>query len=195
MKITQSRFAVTAMMFAIFTLLATGLANAQTQPVKCSSQITACGCTITAPGSYTIENTLDYSQGLTLKNGCIDITASNIDLYAYQYIQGPGADSTCSSDTPKKNRDVGIHVLPSASNVSIYVDDYYACGWNYGVESEGSNINWYEVGSYYNNVGMYLNNATDNNCIYCYFAYNVGSGVQIVGGSGNHVYDGESYLN
>ena len=195
MNITQSRFAVTAITLVVLFMAANGVANAQTQPVKCSSQITACGCTITAPGSYSVENALDYSQGLTLKNGCIDITASNVDLYAYNYITGPGTDPTCNSDTPKKNRGVGIHVLPSASNVSIYTGFYGICGWNYGVESEANNIDWFYVYSYYNNVGMYLNNATDNNCLSCYFSNSVGSGVQIVGGSGNNFNDSQAYLN
>lgn len=181
------------MVFAILTMLATGVANAQ--PPKCDTQITACGCTIGAPGSYTIENALYASQGLTLKNGCIDIEGQNIDLYAYQYILGAGSNSDCSSDTPRKNAGVGIHVLPSASNVSIYVDDNAICGWNYGVESEGHNINWYYVGSYYNNVGMFLDNATDNNCLYCLTGANVGSGVQIVGGSGNSFNGSEAYNN
>jgi hypothetical protein len=194
MKITMSRFAATALAFAVLTVA--GVANAQTQPVKCSSQITACGCTIAAPGSFTVENALDYSQGLTLKNGCIDITASNVDLYVYYNdITGPGSDPTCSSSTPKKNAGVGIHVLPSASNVSIYTGFNGICGWNYGVESEANNIDWFYVYSFSNNVGMFLNNATANNCLRCYLASNVGSGVQIVGGSGNNFNDSEAQLN
>ena len=190
MKIT--RLAVTAMVIAVLSMLATGLANAQ--PPKCDTQITACGCTIGASGSYTVENALDYSQGLTLKNDCIDITASRVDLYAYNYITGPGTDPTCSSSTPKKNAGVGIHVLPGAENVSIYLDDYDVCGWNYGLESEGSNINWYEPGSYYNNVGMLLKNATGNDVLYGYFADNI-TGLEITGGSGNSINDGEAYYN
>ena len=42
---------------------------------------------------------------------------------------------------------------------------------------------------------MFLNNATNNNCLYCYLGDNVGSGVQIVGGSGNNFNDGEAYYN
>ena len=151
MKIT--RFAVTAMVFAVLTMAATGIANAEGIPRQCSSQITACGCTIGASGSYTVENSLFASQGLTLKNGCIDIEGQNIDLYAHEYILGAGTNSDCTSETPRKNFGVGIHVLPTAAYVSIYVYDYGICGWNYGIESEGNNINWYEVGSYYSNVG------------------------------------------
>jgi hypothetical protein len=188
------RLAVAAVVFAGLTVAATATGHAQTQPKKCSSQITACGCTITATGRYTVENALDYSQGLTLKNACIDITASNVDLYAYNYITGPGTDPTCSTNTPKKRVGIGIHVLPSASNVSIFLDDYDTCGWNYGLESEGSNINWYEPGAYYNNLGMLLKNATGNDVLYGYFAYGI-SGLEITGGSGNSINDGETYYN
>ncbi len=187
------RLAVPAIAFACL-ILATGMANAQTQPVKCSAQITACGCTITATGSYTVENALDYSQGLTLKNGCIDITASNVDLYADNTITGPGSDPTCVANNPKKRAGIGIHVMSGAQNVSIYQDDNAVCGWNYGLESEGSNINWYYPGSYYSNLGMLLKNATGNDVLYGYFDYDI-TGLEIIGGSGNSINDGEAYYN
>ncbi len=188
------RLAVAAFVLAGLTIAATATANAQTQPKKCSNHITACGCTIAATGSYSVANALDYSQGLTLKNACIDITASQVDLYAYNYITGPGTDSTCSSPKPKKNAGIGIHVLPGAANVSIFLDDYDVCGWNYGLESEGSNVNWYEPGSFYNNVGMLLNNATGNDVLYGYFGYGT-TGLEMIGGSGNSINDGEAYYN
>ncbi len=190
---SESRF--TVIVFVLMALLSVGTAlAAPPQPAKCSSQITACGCTITAPGSYTVENALDYSQGLTLKNACIDITASKVDLYAYNYITGPGTDPACMTSNLKKNAGIGIHVFPSAQNVSVFLDDYDVCGWNYGLESEGSNINWYEPGSFYNNVGMLLNNATGNDVLYGYFYYNI-TGLEITGGSGNSINDGGAYEN
>jgi parallel beta-helix repeat protein len=188
------RRAVATALLAGLTIAAAATAHAQTQPRKCSSQITSCGCTITATGRYTIENTLDYSQGLTPKNACIDITASQVDLYAYNYITGPGTDTTCGSSKPKKNAGIGIHVMPGATNVSIFLDDHGVCGWNYGLESEGSNVNWYDPGSYYNNVGMLLNNATGNDVIYGYFAANI-TGLEMVGGSGNSINAGVTYYN
>jgi parallel beta-helix repeat protein len=179
-----TRLAVTAMVFAVLTLLATGLANAQ--PPKCDTQITACGCTIGASGSYTVENTLYASQGLTLKNGCIDIEGSNINLYDLSYdINGPGTVGDCSADKPKKHAGIGIHVLPSASHVAIYGGEY-ECGWNYGVESEGNDVHLFDVYTSYNNVGVLLNNATSNDVLYGYAAYAV-VGFQIAGGSGNSI--------
>src|ERR1035438_6577435 len=69
MKITLSRFAVTAMAFVVFTMVA----NAEGIPPQCSSVITSCGCTIGAPGNYQLGNDLYRSEGLTINNGCIDI--------------------------------------------------------------------------------------------------------------------------
>lgn len=191
---TESRVSAVVIGLVWMALLSTGTTLAQTQPVKCTSQITACGCTITATGSYSVENALDYSQGLTLEKGCIDITASKVDLYAYNSITGPGADPTCATSTPKKKAGVGIHVMPGAENVSIFMDGYYACGWNYGLESEGSTINWYYPGAYYSNVGMLLNNATGNDVLYGYFYYNI-TGLEITGGSGNSINGGETEEN
>ncbi len=181
-----SRLALPALVVAVSMILATGVASAQTQPVKCSSQITACGCTITTPGGYTIENNLDYSQGLTLKSGCIDISASNVDLYAYALITGPGTNPACDIGNPKKSADTGIHVLPGAKNVSIFFYEYGPCGWNYGLESEGSGVNSYYPYAYYNNVGILLNNATGNDVLYYYGEYNT-TGLEIAGGSGNSI--------
>ena len=179
------------MALVVLFMVATGVANAQ--PPKCDTQIIACGCTIGAPGSYTVENTLYASQGLTLKNSCIDIEGEDINLYVLNYdIIGPGSDSTCESGTPHKNFGVGIHVLPSASHVAIYNSgDGYVCGWSYGVESEGNNVNLYEVFTAYDNVGLLLNNAAANDVLYGYAAHDV-VGYQIAGGSGNSINGSEA---
>ncbi len=168
-------------------MLFAGTALAQTEPVKCSSQITACGCTISVMGSYTVENELDYSQGLTLKGGCIDIAASNVDLSVVFNVSGPGDDPMCAYSHPRKNAGVGIHVLPGAEDVSIYSGVF--CGWNDGLESEGSNIKLAWAGSYFNNVGMLLNNATGNVISDSAFNNNT-TGLEITGGSGNSITDG-----
>ncbi len=182
------------MIFAVLTMVATGVANAQ--PPKCSNTITACGCTIGAPGNYEVANELYASQGLTVKNGCIDIEGQDINLYAAENLIGPGSSSDCNSAKPHLNFGVGIHVLPGAANVSVYLNgnDYDVCGWNYGIESEGRNVNFYYPGAYVNNVGILLNNATNNDCLDCYTACNV-TGLEISGGSGNQINGGESYCN
>ncbi len=179
MKI-QRRFAIPTMLFALL-ICFTIAANAHTQPVQCTNQITACGCTISAPGNYTVENDLSASQGLTLENGCIDITGQSITLQVDQHLFGPGS-SDCRSDKPKKNAGVGIHVFPTASHVSIFVP--ISCGWNYGVESEGSYISWDEPASLYDNVGILFNNATSSSCTTCVAEESI-TGIEIAGGSGN----------
>ncbi|MFI5089340.1 MAG: hypothetical protein ACHP7P_04710, partial [Terriglobales bacterium] len=77
MKIRVCRFALSAM----FLFLAAVVANAQ----NCSNSITACGCTITAAGTYTVNANLTASQGLTSHNGCIDVTADNVELLTNGY--------------------------------------------------------------------------------------------------------------
>ena len=206
MKITLSRFAVTALMFAVFTLLATGLANARAGgiPPQCANVITSCGCTFGAPGDYQLGNDLSASQGLTLKSGCIDIEGLHINLTVNYNIFGSGNTSDCEApESPSRRKLVpsspsnfgnGIHILPTAANVAIFSGDGLICGWKYGVESEANNVNLYEIYAKDNNVGTFLNNATDNTCLDCASEYNV-TGFQISGGSGNAISGPEALYN
>ncbi len=182
MKLAPLR-SVTALAFVLLALLCTGLASAQSP--QCSSQITACGCTITTAGSYTAEDALYASQGLTLKGGCIDIQASNVNLELRGNINGPGTGGNCLTRLPNQSSGVGVHVLPSASSVAIFFAEA-ACGWNYGLESEGTSVHLYAVAAYGNNVGIFLNNATANDVLYADAEFGV-VGYQITGGSGNSI--------
>jgi len=76
-------------------LIIVGSGSAHAQPPKCDSTIYQCGCTIGTPGTYELANELDASQGLTVKNGCIDIEGQNIKLNAAYPIVGPGNDGSC----------------------------------------------------------------------------------------------------
>ena len=205
MKITLSRFAVTAMTFAVFTLLATGIAHARGGiPPQCANTITSCGCTIGAPGNYQLANDLYASQGLTLKYGCIDIEGLHINLTVNHNIFGTGDLEGCAQESPtrqapqpqshSKLTGIGIHVLPTAGNVSISGIESSICGWNYGVESETNNINVVNILATENNVGVFFNNATDNSCLACGVDEN-GTGLQISGGSGNSVSGGGAAYN
>ena len=203
MKITPSRFAVSAMMFVIFTLLATGFAHARGGiPPQCSNVITACGCTIGAPGNYQLGNDLYASQGLTLKNGCIDIEGLHVNLTVNYNIFGSGNTEDCEGDQSNRrklpqspsNFGNGIHILPTAANVAISSLEGSICGWKYGVESEANNVNLYGIYTFDNNVGTFLNNATDNSCQLCNSEYNV-TGLQISGGSGNTISVGTAFYN
>jgi len=205
MKITPGTFAFPAMACAILIIVGAGSAHAQ--PPKCDSTIYQCGCTIGTPGTYELANELDASQGLTVKNGCIDIEGQNIKLNAAYPIVGPGNDGSCGcmhdptgAGGPSVNcpsvkvklaspSGVGIHVLPSAQNVTIY-NSAPICGWNYAVESEGSKV-YFSTGMRdgvisLNNVGVLLNNATDND-VWDVSSQDNGTGFQIAGGSGNTI--------
>src|SRR5258708_19349395 len=46
----------------------------------CGNSIATCGCTITKSGFYQVTADLLSSQGMTAKNGCIDIKASKVNL-------------------------------------------------------------------------------------------------------------------
>ncbi len=199
-----------SVLLAVCVLLVAG--NALAQSPKCANQITSCGCTIGAPGNYTVENELNYSQGLTLKGACIDIEGQDITLTVDYPLDGPGAANVDCSEvfygpakraalapSSSKNSGIAIHVLPSASNVSVILnasldEDYTACGWNFGVESEGSNVTWNGLVADYNNIGALFNNSTGSSCIDCYLYTNT-TGLEISGGSGNTIAGVEAYYN
>ena len=206
MKITPlSRFVVTAMVSTVFTIIVTGTLHAQ--PPKCDTSITACGCTIGAAGNYMLANELDASQGLTVKNGCIDIEGSDVKLTVGYPILGTGGNAcacapsptgaggrsaTCKGSQPKPAppSGVGIHVLPSAENVTVISSDSI-CGWNYAFESEGDKVAFSSIPNdsfnlSFNNIGVFLNNATHNNLNRAFAGENV-TGFQISGGTGNSI--------
>jgi hypothetical protein len=202
MKITPSRFAVIAVMFAVFTLLATGLAMADGVPPQCSSTITAGGCTIGAHGNYELGNNLYAYLGLTLTNSCIDIDQLHVNLNLNGCnIFGSGNTGDCQeSEKPFHRQGTGF--------VTIKLRGWYPCdagrgecghqqrrggeggnficGWNYGLESEGTDVNISGICAGDDNVGFLFNNATDNACAFCDGVYDI-TGLHISGGSGNTI--------
>jgi hypothetical protein len=205
MKATLSYFAAATMMAAMLLVLAPGFAHAEGIPPQCSNVIKKCGCTIGAPGNYQLANDLDASQGLTLLSGCIDIEGKHINLAVNYNIFGFGGISNCGPQQPARsqkftpfsppyNTGIGIHVLPTAANVVIDANESTICGWNYGVESEALNVNLFGIVAVSNNVGVLLNNATDNSCLYCSTSFG-GTGLQIAGGSDNSVGGSQAVYN
>ena len=73
-------------------------------------------------------------------------------------------------------------MLSSASNVAILGGE--ACGWNYGVESEANNVTLTGTFAFYDNVGLFFQNVTANNCVACEAGYGV-TGIEVAGGSQN----------
>jgi Right handed beta helix region len=73
---------------AVAALIAPAPAFSQT---TCPPTINACGCTITAPGSYKIGLAIDSTQGLTPAGACIEIASSFVILDGgKKTITGPG---------------------------------------------------------------------------------------------------------
>src|SRR6202007_1787394 len=132
MRLKGLQFAAATMLLA---MAAFGTANAQ----SCTSSITKCGCTITSTGTYSVDADLDYTQGLTSRKGCIDISAPNVKLFTNgHFLMG---DETGVSG-------VGIHLLSTADGAFLesagtdgtnfsYTD---LVGWQYGLESEADYV-------------------------------------------------------
>ena len=57
----------------------------------CPPTINACGCAITAPGSYKIGLAIDSTQGLTPAGACIEVASSFVILDGgKKTVTGPG---------------------------------------------------------------------------------------------------------
>jgi hypothetical protein len=133
----------------------------------CVSPIPSCGCTITKSGFYTLANDLMSSQGLTAKNGCIDIRAPKVVLNTGKpasnvgfNIEGPGGMTPTG---------IGIHILNGSNNDFIELPSRVE-GWDVGILVEG-NSNIVE------NFGF--NSSIPNGT----------AGVEINGGSKNNIND------
>jgi hypothetical protein len=176
MKISVCRFALSAMLLI---MVATGVANAQ----RCSSSITMCGCTIASPGDYTVDADLNAAQGLTARGDCIDVAAKKVRLLTNGFAisgQGKGA---------------GIHLLPSADDVFLEgfggmgasFRSTALIGWQYGLESEASNVvsdGFVYIG---NTVGVLLKGAQDNSLNQSAAFGNLVYGYWVKGGARNQI--------
>jgi len=183
MRISARRFGVSALLLL---LVAVVVANAQ----SCSSPITACGCTINSAGNYTVNSDLSATQGLTFGGDCIDVAASGVGLFTNGHnITGAGTGTG-----------VGIHLLSGATNLFLSAAGpgltYTTVGgWQYGIESEASNVTeeaFYLMG---NSTGLLLSGATNNNFGLVGAIGNSVYGMWIVGGSANQIYYGGTWDN
>jgi hypothetical protein len=106
----------------------------------CGNSIATCGCTITKSGFYQVTANLLSSQGLTAKNGCIDIKASKVNLNfgkpppPHQRSQGFNLTGP-GGGTPTG---IGLHILKGSNGdfveLPVEVD-----GWDVAILVEGSN--------------------------------------------------------
>ena len=127
-----------ATLFLQGVLLATVvIVGALTMPASASAQtctptINACGCTISAPGSYKLGLNIDSSQGLTANGACIEITANFVILDGgKKSITGPGGT------TP-----TGIGVWVHHKNRLDFIEfrGSVVSGWDVGLLIEGREI-------------------------------------------------------
>jgi parallel beta helix pectate lyase-like protein len=136
----------------------------------CVSPIASCGCTITKSGFYLLANDLSSSQGLTAKNGCIDIKAPKVVLNAVKpvtnafNITGPGGTTPTG---------IGIHILKGSNKDFIELAGSDIQGWDVGILVEGNG-----------NIVEFFNAARVNSAI-----ANGTAGVEINGGSNNNIND------
>jgi hypothetical protein len=182
MKIRVCRFAGSAMLL----LLVAVVAKAQ----NCSSSITACGCTISSAGTYAVNADLTASQGLTTRSGCIDVNVNNVKLLTNGHnITGAGTGTG-----------IGINLLSGKQTIFLSAagpQETYTTlsGWQYGLESQATNViaeGFLFIG---NTTGVLLKGARNNN-IGCFESdSNSVYGVWIRGGSGNQIEYGEVWEN
>ena len=125
-------------------------ASAQT----CTPTINACGCTISAPGSYKLGLNIDSSQGLTANGACIEITANFVILDGgKKSITGPGGT------TP-----TGIGVWVHHKNRLDFIEfrGSVVSGWDVGLLIEGREIFADDISANTNGTaGVELRNAQD----------------------------------
>jgi hypothetical protein len=128
---------------ALAMMLVTALVRSDAAAAACALTILSCGCTINAPGTYTLAGPSPMNSTGT----CIDITASNVTLTGGQVLKGPGASTAT----------FGVHIEPSANKVfltDLEVEDFGA-----GIRVDGRNTSTDLVITTGNNKGTVVNGA------------------------------------
>jgi hypothetical protein len=144
----------------------------------CVSPIGSCGCTITSSGFYSLANDLSSSQGLTAKNGCIDIKASKVVLNTGRPIingkfsNPPGFNIEGPSGATPTG--IGIHILKGSNQDFLELPGKIE-GWDVGILVEGSK----NIVEDFQAAGFALSTAVPNGT----------AGVEINGGSNNNIND------
>lgn len=142
----------------------------------CVSPIAACGCTITKSGFYLLANDLLSSQGMTAKNGCIDIKASKVVLNTAKPNTGGmtngGFNLTGPGGTTPTG--IGIHILKGSNKNFIELPSRVE-GWDVGILVEGNS----NIVEDFNAARSFSSTAIPNGT----------AGVEINGGSNNNIND------
>jgi len=181
-----------------FFLAAAGVASAAPKPVACTPSISSCGCTVTAPGTYTVSDDLNASQGLTKAGNCLEVSASQVilDLQGHAII-GNGAG-------------IGILIQNSAADTTVQGTDLTETGqaiingWGTGLEDDANNVVielFRQIGG--NNFnptgnagdGVLLQNASGVTVANFNASFNGGTGVEVNGGGNNRIMNCDSISN
>jgi parallel beta-helix repeat protein len=136
--ITLTISAVTVVM----AMLGMSLMPADAVAAACATSIPDCGCTITAPGTYTLTG----ASPMNSTDTCIDIAASNVTLDGNsKIINGPGSSSAT----------FGVLVEDTANKVILV--DLTAEHFGQGVHVNGPNASTDNVTTTFNKKGIVVN--------------------------------------
>jgi parallel beta helix pectate lyase-like protein len=167
----------TAAMFASAPGVRAQEPEADAAVTDCVSPIASCGCTITKSGLYTLANDLSSSQGLTAKNGCIDIRAPKVVLNAAKPVTSGTTHGAFNLSGPggMTPTDIGVHILKGSNKDFIELGGSRIEGWDVGILVEGSGniVEFFQAGRSFTNLAV--PNGT--------------AGVEINGGSNNNIND------
>jgi hypothetical protein len=155
----------------------------------CGNSIATCGCTITKSGFYQVTADLLSSQGLTAKNGCIDIKASKVNLNfgkpppPHQRSQGFNLTGP-GGMTPTG---IGLHIL-KGSNGDLVELPSQVDGWDVAILVEGSSNIVEDFDANTNGTaGVEINGGKNNNINDFGAGNNKNFGVWLRGASDNQV--------
>src|ERR1700722_735797 len=179
-------------------LMLTGLANAAPKPTACANSISACGCTITQRGTYTVTDDLASNQGLTKAGNCLEVSADHVILD----LQGHAITGTGTG--------IGILIQNSAHDTTVQGTDPTETAqaiintWGVGLEDDANNVVvelFRQIGGNsfnpHGNAGdaVLLQNASGVTVANFNASFNGGTGVDIQGGSNNRVMNCDSISN
>jgi Periplasmic copper-binding protein (NosD) len=165
-------FAAGLIGFVLLAVLTSGYACAQSCPVT----ITSCGCTIDAPGRYTVAAPLTGASG----RDCIVVDTHHVvlDLNGEQ-ISGPGDFA-----------EIGIHVEPQAHHIRIKGQGAAISGFAAGLEiDKARNVFADHLVTHDNGDGVCLYRTRLVHLSHCRSSSNFNSGAVLSGGSDNTLED------
>ena len=168
------------------------------KPTSCANAITACGCTITQRGTFTVMNDLNASQGLTKDGSCLEISADHVILS----LRGNALIGNGSG--------TGLKILSGGHDSTVQGTDPTETAqaiinsWKVGIENDANNVVielFRQIGgnqfNQHGNSGDAIDLVNASNTTVANFnaSFNGGTGINIQGGSNNRVMNCDSISN